>query len=194
MCNCGGQCGHCASTGLGWLMGGLLPANSQVKTRLQIQVDAPLGITQSIADGLQNTIEGCVYATGGFSSVTVLIDWHYIYDVVWAVVAVTTVNDHADIEDVGAWIQGAIQACVPDVTVVSRDNTVGVGATDSAGNPLPQGNNPPVNNPQSPGTCNWATSKSVGDYLACQFGVSTGTAVTIGVIATLGVLFALGRR
>lgn len=193
MCHCGGQCGQCGSGGLGRLMGALLPAGSQVKTGFEI--DPGFLSTYSTAD-LQNIIEGCVYSTGGFDAVNVGITSEGFYTRnLYVVVAVTTTDDHAALEDVGMWIQGAIQACAPDLTILRKYDTVGQGATDSQGNPLPQGNQPPSGTPPggAPGQCSWATSKSLGDYLACEFGVSTGSAVIIGVALTVGVLLALRR-
>src|SRR5215470_6985690 len=192
-CDCGGQCGGCGL--LSGFLGALLPAGSQVKTGFQIGVSTVLGsgITQSIADNLRDTIEGCVYATGGFSQVSVLVDWHYLSSLVYVTVAVTTTNDHGDIQDVGNWIGGAIVACVPDVEIVSQDRTVGQGTTDAAGNPLPQGPTPPATTP--PGTtpppsgqCSWS-QQGFFDYLACQLGVTRTAATAIGIAG--GVVLAM---
>lgn len=170
----------------------MLPAGSQVKTGFNIGVQtATASMTQGIADDLSNTIEGCVYATGGFSSVSVAVTWHYFSELVYVTVAVETVNDHADIEDVGTWIQGAIQSCVPDVEIVSKDRTVGVGAVDSSGNPLPQGNTPPGAPP--PSQCNW-DAMTLGDYLACQTGVTKSTALIVGAVLAVGVIYAVSKR
>jgi hypothetical protein len=178
--------------GMGRLMGAL-PTSSQIKVGFQFGLKDTLFTNQDDATNIQNTIEGCVYSTGGFSSVAVDIQWAWYSASIYVTVAVQTANDFAMLEDVGSLILGAIQSCLPNLDLIRRDNTVGVGAADAAGNPLPQGNAPPPgSNPQ--GKCDWSTSKSVGDYLACQFGVSTGSAVAIGAILTLGVLFLLSRR
>src|SRR5215813_11988657 len=197
-CDCGGQCGGCGL--LSGFLGALLPAGSQVKTGFELGVSTALGapgLTQSIADNLRDTIEGCVYATGGFTQVSVLVDWHYLSSLVYVTVAVTTANDHGDLQDVGSWIGGAIVACVPDVEIVSQDRTVGQGTTDSAGNPLPQGSTPPVTappgTPPPSGQCSWS-QQGFFDYLACQLGVTRTAATAIGIAGGIVIAMMITAR
>ena len=198
-CDCGGQCGGCGL--LSGFLGALLPAGSQVKTGFELGVSTALGapgLTQSIADNLRDTIEGCVYATGGFSQVSVLVDWHYLSSLASVTVAVTTVNDHGDINDVGNWIGGAIASCVPDVEIVSQSQTFGQGSTDAAGHPIPQGSTPPVTappgvTPPPSGQCVWS-QMGFFDYLACQLGVTRTAATAIGIAGGIVIAMMITAR
>lgn len=186
-CGCGGQCGNCGL--MSGLLGALLPAGSQVKVGFEISRPSNFGSVNP--DTASGDIGGCVYASGGFNDVQVSYERGEFHD--YITVLVTTFNEHGDIEDVGNWIQGILQDCLPDISITRRDPTVlysspsgapqsgkcPQGYYDAGGwfsvdcRPLPPQGAPPEH-------CDWKTSKSVGDYLACQFGISTEKAVLIG--------------
>jgi hypothetical protein len=181
MCGCG--CNNCH--GLMGLLGSLLPAGSQVKTGFQVSLDWSMFGSQASAADISNVIEGCVYTTGGFDAVSVDVQGSYFSNSAYITVAVQTVNDHADIEDVGNWIQGQIQTCLPDIQIVRRDATVGIGQTDSVGNPLPQGNQ---RKDDTPAKCDWSKLKW-SDWLACEMGITPSSAALVGAVAGIGGVF-----
>lgn len=191
MCDCG--CNNCGPNLMGYL-GALLPAGSQVKTGFIIELDWSIFGSAGSATDLQNAIEGCVYSSGGFNAVSVAVNGSYLSNSAYVTVAVETYYDHANLEDVGDWLRGIIQGCLPGVQVTFQDRTVGVTTTDAAGNPLPQGNAP--NQPGQPSQCDWSKMKW-SDYLACQLGITPSSAALVGLgIGAVGVIAiaSLARR
>ncbi|MDE2019805.1 MAG: hypothetical protein KGJ13_05685 [Patescibacteria group bacterium] len=166
-------------------MGGLpLPAGSLVKVGFQVYPGVTLIGSQSLADDYSAAIEGCVYASGGFDLVQVQWAGGYFSSDAYVTAVVQTAQDHGDIEDVGSWVQGILQECLPGLQVLRRDKTVGVGLTDSQGNQLPQGNQP---GGAAPSRCDWSKLKWA-DWIACQFGVTPSSAALIGVGLGVGVV------
>lgn len=180
MCGCGGQCGACGMSGL---LGGLmLPGGSTIRSGLHLGAIVNFFSWSGTAaiEQARQAIEDCLWGSGIFGELSVqLLDMpteNYL------LVAGRTNYDFADKDDVSGAIQDAIQSCGVDVTIKSRDAV----AVDSI--PENYANVADVAQPgdyrgapRSPSgsKCDW-NSQTLGDYLACQFGVTTEKAVLIG--------------
>lgn len=181
------------------LLGATLPAGSQVKVGFEVKKPGFIGQSGDPVD-YQNAIEGCVYSTGGFDYVQVAYKNGYVYD--YATIVVTTTVDHGDIEDVGNWIQGAIQSCLPELEIVRRDTTVPI-----AGTPDNSGCQPGthksgwlftscVPDTAPPSQCDFSKMKWA-DWLACEIGITPSSAALVGAglgIGAIVLIASLARR
>lgn len=189
------------------MLGGMLPAGSIVTVTLQLAVNWSFfgggGLRQYVLD----QVEGALYGTGGFSQVSLTFEGSFTSNTVTVGVTVKTVYDHADVEDVGNWIQGAIQEYT-DLNFKSRSAATSPNAVSNIP-PQQQQNIPgskcplgyydngwfsvncvplPVNTPSNPSQCDW-DRLSLADYAACQLGIKPTEAVIAGaVIALVGVI------
>lgn len=119
MCDRG--CNSCGDSfsGLNGLLGALLPAGSTVTVTLDVSVDWSLFGGGSLTTEINNEVEGCIWNSGGFNAVQASFNGSYTSNNASLTVTVQTYNDHGDINDVGAWVQGIIQDCVPELNVHS---------------------------------------------------------------------------
>ena len=144
-CGCGKSCCTDSFSGLNGLLGAMLPANSIVTVTLDVSVDWSLFGGGSLTTEINNEVEGCVWNSGGFNAVQASFNGSYVSNRASLIVTVQTYNDHGDVGDVGAWIQGIIQDCVPELNVHSY--------TVSSPNVQTGNNNSPVIAPVSSGKC-----------------------------------------
>lgn len=212
-CGCHNTCGGCGG-GLRGLGG--LPAGSAVKVGFELQKP---GVLRTSGDPLDwgPAIEGCVYRSGAFTDVRVAYDargWFHDY----VTVVMETYEDLGNIEDAGDYAETAIRDCFPDLVITRRDATVGVGATDSQGNALPQGGTP--GSPTTPGSqgCPQGTApvwhwwglkttcdpiqapandecehKSGMDWMACELGIGPSSGAVVGVVVALVAVIAISK-
>jgi len=196
------------------MLGGMLPSGSNVSVTVQLSVNYAFFGGGSLRQYVLEQVEGALYGTGGFSQVSLTFDGSYISNTVTVGITVKTVYDHADVEDVGNWIQGAIQEYT-DLNFKSRSVATSPNAVSATvpppGNPatvLPGSKCPagyydngwfsvncvplPANTPSNPSQCDW-DKLSLVDYAACQLGIKPTEAVIVGAVAALVGVIAISK-
>jgi len=156
----------------------------------------------------QDMIEGCLYQTGGFSSVQVSKVAGWVNDYVG--IRVEVANDFGRLEDVFNLIVGQLSYCVgiyPDSRafwVLSTPPSVqgnnqyaqpGAGGSSNSGS---QENSSPwwpfggSSNSGNGSECDWL-KQSWADYLACQLGIKPSQAAFAGIVIGLVGVIAIGK-
>jgi len=174
-----------AIAGLGHL-GDILAAGSVARVGFQIRTNAAM--PENDPTYLQNAVEGCLYQSGAFYTVTTQFAPGYLQD--YLAIQGRTTFDFSQTEDFGGFVQQVIQSCLPNLTINRRDAVVVDSIpSDQAG---AQGTQQPNWNdyretPKPKKDCSKLTAWD--DWIACQLGVSTSQAVAVGVLgALLGVV------
>lgn len=190
------------------MLNGMLPAGSIVTVTVQLAVNWSFFGGGGLRQYVLEQVEGALYGTGGFSQVSTTFEGSYTSLTVTVGITVKTVYDHADVEDVGNWIQGAIQEYT-DLNFKSRSAATSPNAVSTIpsqqqqsipGSKCPPGYYDngwfsvncvplPSNQQVTPsGQCDW-DKLSLADYAACQLGIKPTEAVIVGaVIALVGVI------
>lgn len=138
---------------------------------------------------IENTVEGCLYASGGFNTVKATVSTGLIYQDYLAV-EVTTVFDFGKAEDIGGFIQEKLKECFPSFAglIDGRDPTL-VDAVP-VGTPIPTMQVPPGQNGSGKGEC--SAEKGL-NYAACLLGLKPSQGVYVGVIGTLAAMLVLTK-
>lgn len=165
-----------------------------------------------IADrsGVQDDIEGCLYNTGAFDSVSINLTETAATD--YLLIQAQTATDFGAVEHAAQLIEGQVRQCLPSGMTITRVDALAidyrpVNRTDAAAprgaygqTQCPPGTQAapaylglstqcqPIGGAPGaaarPGKCNYA-QLSIGDYLACQMGVTPTMGLAIGVIGVL---------
>lgn len=192
-------CEDCATKSLGlsgFGLGDLTPAYSSFRVGFHVGViidPFSWGDTQAI-EKVRSAIEDCMWGSNAFYDLSVqLIDnptENYL------IVSGKTVFDFSDKEDIGGYIWQQLSSCGIS-NIKSRDAVVidAIPAQYAGQSGVQQPITYVYGDPNKPpkAKCDWATSKSWTDYLACQLDVTTSTAVTVGVVAALVGVIAISK-
>jgi len=183
-------------------LGELLANGSRIRIGFRL-----LDLYGGIADrsGVPDDIEGCLYQTGAFNSVTVQLSESAALD--YLLIQGEVATDFAAVEDVASLIAGQVAQCLPSGMSITSSDALAIdfrptGRTDAAAPRDTHGGLicPPGTRAQSvwgglstqcvkiggqpdgaPSQCDWS-KLSIGDYLACQLGVTPTTAILIGIL------------
>ena len=167
----------------GW-SGGVLPGGARFAQGFHLEYD-PAIPKSYIADEL----EGCLYGSGGFVELQITQPTFSFFTEYWQIEGRTS-EAFGQAQDLQNLIRGTVQACA--VTTKIRDEfplqiysvpdpMLGV---DLGTQQIPQ----VMGGAGGAGKCNFSTM-NIGDYLACQLGITKTSAATLGVVA--GVLGAI---
>jgi len=201
MCACG--CGQC---GLGRMAFSILPRGlsglGDIKTGSRVRVgfrySCATCLPGSIPDDAEliNTIQGCLYATGAYSSVSVSISHGIVYQD-YLTVSLTTAIDFGKAEDIGGQVQATLQQCYPDFSnlIDSRDAVL-VDAVP-VGTPI-QTVDVPAGTPGGPPAPDKCATKQGLEYLSCKAGLDSSGAGfglgTTGILLLLVAVVALAKK
>lgn len=139
---------------------------------------------------IENTIEGCLYASGAFNTVKATVSTGLIYQD-YVAVEVTTVFDFGKAEDIGGFIQEKIKECFPNFAglIDGRDPTL-VDAVP-VGTPIPT-MQVPASAQAGAGSGECSAEKGL-NYAACLLGLKPSQGVYVGVIGTLAAMLVLTK-
>jgi hypothetical protein len=181
---------------LGGLMGALVAPGSVVRVGFAYNYDSTSAGVEAERQGagwLQQAIAGQLQAVGVFSSVSVYVQQPQYgnFQDGYITVQLTTREQQSDPEIVGDTVQYAIQAYAPGISIERRDavviDSIPASAVGQSGVAQVTQQQQVNSNIGGSSQCNWDT-QSIGDYLACQFGISS----PVGGIAAGTVAGALG--
>lgn len=217
-------CNECEQSGLGCCNQGLGQAGTVMTGSYVVAGSiiewggylraSDVGAIYPFTEYWKDVIEGCLYQTGGFSSVQASKVAGLVNDYIG--IRVEVANDFSKLEDVFNLIVGQLSSCA-DIYLDSRafwilsvpantpnDNQYaqpGAGGSTNPGSQSssssswwPFGSKNLTND--SPTKCNWS-KLSWTDYLACQLGLTPSSAGLVGVglgVGAVVLLLALSKR
>ena len=184
-------CSQCKQKSLGlsgFGLGDITPAYSSFRVGFHVGVIINIfsGSGDSAIAQVKQQIIDCLWGSNSFYDLDVqLIDTpteNYL------LIQGKTVFDFSDKEDIGGYIQQQLESC--GITNIKSRDAVAVDAIPAAyagqpgyQQPIVYAYGDPNKTPKA--KCDWATSKSWSDYLACQLDVTASTAAAVGVIGAL---------
>lgn len=204
MCDCSKNCGcngyDQAADGCFFGLGNFMNLRGLGDTTIKAGSRARVGFRFSCAFCLigelepaevKNTVEGCLYASGAFSTVSVTVSRGYIYQD-YLTVEVTTVFDWGKAEDIGGAIQQQLEQCYPALAKMIDGRDMVLVDAVPVGTPVPtyQTPPPPGGDNAKKGECSKETGLS---YAACLVGLKPSQGVWVGAIGTLAGLLLINK-
>jgi hypothetical protein len=143
-------------------------------------------------DVIKGDLEGCLYGTGQFEWVEIVVEKASVFERDYLLVIGVTAAEFGDTEDFGGLVAQLIETCTAGITISARDPV----KVDAIPEPVvgqsgvQQVNNQEGKDPnRRPGSCE---GLAFFDYLGCQTGLSPGGTKTGLIVLGLGGLIALG--
>ncbi len=194
-CNDYSLAGLYGLNGLNGLMGALVAKGSRVRAGFEYQSNASIAqhnAGEDTAATIQEVLAGAMLGSGVFSQAFVQVNepaWMGLQHG-YITASGTTYGDVNDPYEISNVIAGLIQTYLPVLTVTRRDpvaidyvppEAVGKPGVQQVYDPSQQQNQ---NQPNQPSKCDW-NKLSVGDYVACQLGITPTAGIAAGAIGSL---------